>query len=359
MEDQMPTTPSPAVTSPRVCFDRILPRDLRRLAIEPLPAAPVALQNPLGTPRAAIFLKKRWPNGSTLRVRFLEGSASQQAIVQRFAPQWSNYANLKLDFGSDPAAEIRVTFKASDGAWSYIGTDCADIPRDQPTMNLGWQDEGVVLHEFGHTIGLIHEHQNPVGGIKWNRPAVIRALSGPPNNWDLDTIERNMFQRYSVDLVKSTTLDPRSIMMYSFPAEWTLDGFSTRENDVLSDQDKEFIGSGVAYPKTAQPVEPTKLSVNGAETKAEIGKPGEEDLFQFSVTTPGRYAIQTTGQTDVFMTLYGPNSQTALIDQDDDSGPGLNASIVEKLGPGTYFVQVRHYNRHGGKGAYGISVSSK
>jgi hypothetical protein len=349
---------SHALTDLRVCFDRILPRDLRRLATDPLPSGPAAARS-LGSPRAAIFLRKRWPNGSTLRVSFLEGTASQHAIVKRFAPQWGDHANLKFDFGFDPGAEIRIAFRRGDGAWSYIGTDCADIPRDQPTMNLGWQDEGVVLHEFGHAIGLVHEHQNPQGGIKWNRPVVIRALSGPPNNWDPDTIEHNMFEKYSVDQVRSTELDRVSIMMYSFPAEWTLDGFSTPENEVLSEKDKQFIGSGVAYPKTARPTEPQRLSVDGTETRAEIGQPGEEDLFQFSVTAPGRYVVQTSGQTDVFMTLYGPNSQTALIAQDDDSGPGLNARIVEKLGPGTYFVQVRHFNRHGGKGAYGVSVSSK
>ena len=50
-------------------------------------------------------------------------------------------------------------------------------------MNYGWltpesaQDEvrRVVLHEFGHALGLIHEHQNPKGGgIEWNRDAVQR-----------------------------------------------------------------------------------------------------------------------------------------------------------------------------------------
>ena len=50
-------------------------------------------------------------------------------------------------------------------------------------MNYGWltpdsdDDElrRVVLHEFGHALGLIHEHQNPEGGIEWNEPAVKAA----------------------------------------------------------------------------------------------------------------------------------------------------------------------------------------
>ncbi len=53
----------------------------------------------------------------------------------------------------------------------------------------------MVLHEFGHTLGLIHEHQNPNRPINWNRAAVIADLSGPPNNWDEETIENNIFKR--------------------------------------------------------------------------------------------------------------------------------------------------------------------
>jgi len=301
-------------------------------------------------------LGKRWQNGSILRVSFLEGTASQQALVKEFAPTWSEYANLKFDFGFYPDADIRIAFRSTDGAWSYIGTECADIPFDQPTMNLGWQDEGVILHEFGHAVGLIHEHQSPAGGIKWNKPVVYRDLGLPPNNWPKSVVDHNMFETYDRTLTQFTALDPRSIMMYSFPPQWTLDGFSAPENTVLSDTDKTFIGS--TYLKTPGPAEgPTQLTVGGAETKADIGQPGEEDLFQFKAATASRYVIETTGKTDVFMTLYGPDSQTKRIAQDDDSGPGFNARIVKFLAPGTYFVQVRHYSKQMGTGSYGVKVS--
>jgi hypothetical protein len=336
---------------PKVCFDRVLPRDLYR----PRPS-----DDPNTGPRtrAAFEIRKLWPNGSTLHVRFMGGNSSQQNIVKQFAPQWSKHANLKLDFNNALDAEIRIAFE-DDGAWSYIGKDCLDIPRNQPTMNFGWLDEGVVLHEFGHAIGLIHEHQNPLGGIQWNRPNVIRDLSGPPNFWDLPTIEHNLFAAYARDLINGTTLDKKSIMLYAIPASWTTDGFSSEPNEVLSDVDKSFAGDAKNYPFPAQPsTEIVELPVaDTSATEAGIGTAGEEDLYKFTAVKAGSYTVETEGPTDVVMSLFGPNSQTKLIAEDDDSGLNRNAKIVADLTPGTYYVQVRHYNAAGGTGSYSIRVS--
>ena len=331
----------------KVCFDRVLPADLRRFA-QPSTA---------GRLRMAVLKAKKWPNGSTLRVRFLGGTSAQQNIVKQFAPQWSNFANLKFDFNNAPDAEIRIDFQ-DDGAWSYIGTDCKDIPVNQSTMNLGWQDEGVVLHEFGHAIGLIHEHQNPLGGIQWNKPNVYRDLGGPPNFWDKATVDHNMFATYAVEQINGTALDKKSIMLYAIPKTWTTDGFQSEPNEVLSATDKSFIGDPKNYPPQTQPdggvvVIPV---VETATIEGQIGQPGEQDLYKFTAAKAGRYTIETGGPTDLVTSLYGPDSQTKLIAEDDDSGVDRNAKIVADITPGTYFVQVRHYGA-GGTGSYSIKVS--
>jgi serralysin len=116
-------------------------------------------------------------------------------------------------------------------------------------MNYGWltptssEDElrRVVLHEFGHALGLIHEHQNPNRPIKWNKDAVYHDLQGPPNNWTKAQVDSNMFQKYEPKELKSTKTDPLSIMMYPIPKAWTLDGFSAGFNKELSATDKKFI----------------------------------------------------------------------------------------------------------------------
>jgi hypothetical protein len=150
----------------------------------------------------------------------------------------------------DPAqALIRISFIVNAGSWSAVGTTCREVESNKPTMNFGWLNPSstpveirrVVLHEFGHALGLVHEHQNPAGGIQWNKEQVYKELSGPPNNWDRATIDQNVFMPLESGETIYTTFDPSSIMVYPIPARWTLDGFSVGLNDDLSDTDRAFI----------------------------------------------------------------------------------------------------------------------
>ena len=51
------------------------------------------------------------------------------------------------------------------GCWSKIGTDARTVGEAEPTMNLSLKgldpdfQEYLVIHEFGHALGLEHEHQ--------------------------------------------------------------------------------------------------------------------------------------------------------------------------------------------------------
>jgi astacin (peptidase family M12A)/pre-peptidase len=265
---------------------------------------------------------------------------------------------LKFEFNNANNADIRIAFDSNDGAWSYIGTDCRNIPLNQPTMNLGFLDGGTAAHEFGHAIGLAHEHQNPRGGIQWNEQAVIQEMAKSPNFWDEATTRHNIIRKYSADQINGTEFDTDSIMLYFFPASWTLNGISTKANEVLSTIDKQFIAGAKMYPKTGGTVTTAvELQVKAQRrTAASIGKFGEEDLYRFTVERDGRYLVDTRGPTDVVMKLFGPNSETALIAEDDDSGIDTNALIVRDLVAGDYFVQVRHYNRASGMGQYSIKV---
>jgi hypothetical protein len=257
-----------------LCIDRIVPLDYR------MTAADLAKQErPRNEPevdklravqpgvalypmKIALFTSKMWNDGRTLGVAFLDGSAKQRQLVIKYAQTWSRHANVTFDFSANATADIRVSFQADPGSWSAVGTDCLVkqvFPTSEPTVNFGWlrddTDETeyrrVVTHEFGHVLGAIHEHQNPLhgGGIKWNLPAVYAYFSGPPNNWTKEEIDHNVIQKYAVDQLNGTKFDLKSIMLYEFPPELIIGGHGTPENTRLSAGDKRFIAR--AYPKTA------------------------------------------------------------------------------------------------------------
>jgi hypothetical protein len=205
-----------------------------------------------GKDRAALIKASKWTAGDTITVSFLDGDPGVQDKVKAVAQTWTSpgLARLTFDFRKNTnQTNIRISFRFS-GSWSVIGTTCKQVTdTSQPTMNYGWltpdsKDEEirrVVLHEFGHALGLIHEHQNPAGGIDWNRDEVIHDLSGPPNKWAPDVIEHNMFETYAADETNFTDTDQDSIMMYPIPANWTNNGFTVGLNSELSSTDRKFI----------------------------------------------------------------------------------------------------------------------
>jgi hypothetical protein len=100
---------------------------------------------------------------------------------------------------------------------------------------------------------------------------------------------------------------------------------------------------------------PEKLAIDAPEIKGEISAGGERDRYMFTAETAGTYTIRTSGNTDTFVSLFGPNSESRLIAEDDDSGPGNLSLLTQNLTPGRYFVRVRLFSASS-TGPYGISV---
>jgi hypothetical protein len=354
----------------KMCIDKVLPQHQRiaaaRRAIaensENLPGRPATPRfgvaaravNPF---EMAIVTGKKWHNGRTLRVHFMGGQLAVRQRIMSYASEWMHYANIRLEFVDDPTAEIRIAFR-NDGSWSYLGTDALSLPPEEPTMNYGWltpttpDDEysRVVLHEFGHALGCIHEHQHPEAGIPWDREAVYNYY-WRTQGWTREMVDNNIFHLVPASQTQFSHFDPTSIMCYAVPNELTVGDYEIGWNRTLSPADREFMG--VAYPKTLS--DDVELVVNAAPTLARIGRHQEVDRFRFTAATHSDYTVETRGRTDVVMTLAGPCNPEQVIDEDDDTGEGRNAKIVHVLAPGTYYLRVRHYSPRG-TGKYQISV---
>jgi len=214
--------------------------------------------------RAMGYINKWWPQSAELKIGFpWGGTNSQKQMVKLAFEHWKSVpVNLTFSYPSAGPYNIRVKFDESDGSWSYVGIDCQSIPQNEPTMNIGWVEQAANDHEAGHALGLLHEHQNPTKAICWNQAQVVKDLSGPPNNWNLETIQFNVLTPYTVGQVITTEHDAFSIMHYPIPSSWTCDKVAIPGGQVISPADKAFIAarypSGTTTPPVVEKVSITK-----------------------------------------------------------------------------------------------------
>lgn len=247
--------------------------DLHNLA-HPSNTGPDAVLSTLGpstadqATRSIIVNSSKWPLGYTLKVCFYEGGPQARQAIAAEAQKWLAGVNLKMDFGAAPALrtcaaqagpnnlyeDIRISFRGA-GHWSFIGVD--GHRWTGPTMNLQNYDvlpaldgysKAVVIHEFGHALGLHHEHQSPGSPCdgEFNLPAV-KQLTG----WNDQQIKTNfaMLERNS-SVYTWGPYDPTSVMMYSLPIQVLYKGAQSKcwvqQNYQISSDDRSSLRQ--AYP---------------------------------------------------------------------------------------------------------------
>jgi hypothetical protein len=203
-----------------------------------------------------------------LRVKFTGGCLlGFRHLIANTIQTWTQYAHVTfkfLDEASTEDAEIRIRVGDSSdniGAYSAIGTQALTIPAYKHTMSLPVSHylsalagkipmkvvTRTILHEFGHALGLTHEHQRGDVPFEWNKPFIYSVYETV--GLTKDQIDRNLFEVFDGD--KSAQYDPNSIMNYAFSPKFFMDCVTriTLTYD-LSSGDIDFIGK--MYPKPTQ-----------------------------------------------------------------------------------------------------------
>jgi hypothetical protein len=197
----------------------------------------------LGTDTGIEFVKKI-KNVDPIEISNLSAiNAIKKVVQERIKP----LVNLNLMFvNNSSTADIRISFDKKLGCESYVGTNALDIPKDEYTMNFAWFNASTILHEFGHALGMKHEHQGPFSNIQWDKEALdeyYKDLAG----WTPDEVQYSVIDKQNPKDIIGSDFDPLSIMLYFFPARLTLNHIGTRANNRLSGYDVIWITK--TYPR--------------------------------------------------------------------------------------------------------------
>jgi len=273
--------------------------------------------------QAAFFVKKLWSKGSYIKIGFLEDSPDrkitkniipyskdldplQKEFQEDFQKNPTKFSiingikrivteriiplvNLNISFTDISDANVRVSFDPNGGAWSLVGTDHLE-QKDGATMNLGWFDVQTTIHEFGHVLGMIHEHQNPLGQrIMWNEKKVFEWAK-QTQGWSEETTRENIINKYDKNSINGSSFDPLSIMLYFFSPDLTTNNKGTQQNFRLSGEDVLWIHN--TYPKDSG-ISPEKFYTNTYNMKL-------EDSISESKKLSLKFSSQTTDDNKSF-----------------------------------------------------------
>ncbi|KAK7962943.1 zincin [Apiospora aurea] len=122
------------------------------------------------------------------RVRFLNGSDEEKELVKSLVKKHVHTLGIPIRFKFMPnsytgPSTIRIKFVSSGNSKSKVGLWAMDRNAHDTTMTLNLastedpaRKQRSILHEFGHALGLQHQHQHPDSGIQWDEAALKRRV---------------------------------------------------------------------------------------------------------------------------------------------------------------------------------------
>ena len=211
-----------------------------------------------------------WATGKHIRVGFFNGTPAQQERLLAIAREWEQYANISFVTSPVENAHVRVLLANSRANYTFVGKDILKVMQGQPNMQIDLSlFEGgpqrltmVVLHQFGHVLGMTHEHDAPEGGIQWDHKAVIKAFGRL--GWQKGDVEANIFDLYTHRMANGFFYDALSIMHWAVPGRFTKNGYSFEWNGTLSAGDKAWAASQYPFSKPHANLNPPVFTTGAA-----------------------------------------------------------------------------------------------
>ncbi|MGU9856257.1 M12 family metallopeptidase [Pseudomonas sp. LF245] len=212
----------------------------------PQTAAPVLIRHE----RGIASTQHLWPQGSTLNISLFDMPDKAKDYIKKNINLWQPYTNLKFNFINTNDGDIRISGKNDGtGNWSAIGTQAKQKPLHEPTLHIDLIQTADMLnhsirHEFGHALGLLHEHQHPDNDIRWDKEKLYSESESLGHSKEVT--DENFLNPPDSKTTITSAYDSRSVMHYKVPSQVTTNGVGVDFNEDISEGDKQFIA--LLYP---------------------------------------------------------------------------------------------------------------
>jgi hypothetical protein len=200
---------------------------------------------------------KYWSVGKTLKVLVYKLDEHSFEAVKNGASKWLPYINLNFEFiemdekdinaTDEFLGDIRVDFQPSfnNAGSSAVGTDSLAGHAHDPSMTLGTNVsspdyESLIIHEFGHALGLDHAHQHPDAEIPWDREKAYVHFENSAN-FSKAQVDANVFPLERVPGRTYAPYDRYSVMHYQVHNELTVGDWEQPLNKNISEGDIAFM----------------------------------------------------------------------------------------------------------------------
>jgi hypothetical protein len=182
------------------------------------------------------YLENTWESHANIQFKFVDDEEGYEILVSA-GPRVNDKMNENGTLEDDP--------DEPEFGWCYLGTGALKCDPSVPTMSMKYVPKrDTVVHEFGHALGVSHEHQRPVADIQWkiditDEEAIRAVAKVGPERFPIDWL------KVGSNRLDPFPYDPFSIMHYELgPSLVEVPAPFTRR---LSGKDKRFIS--YIYPR--------------------------------------------------------------------------------------------------------------
>ncbi|MCU0387147.1 MAG: M12 family metallopeptidase [Chitinophagaceae bacterium] len=193
-----------------------------------------------------------WPTGKVITVGFVNGTTEQRVAVLAIAKEWEKHGNIRFEAADVKDAIVRIRLTHSGANYTYIGTDILKADPGENNMQLDQSLFGknhaelrkVVLHQFGHVLGMVHEFNPPDEGAQWDKVHIQKEFRRA--GWSALDIENNLYGLYTHRITNGWFWDRHSIMHLGIAYRHLNKGIPIYVNEEISEGDSMWLGS--RYP---------------------------------------------------------------------------------------------------------------